>query len=55
MDKEQEKVSETKQSTLNGVPISTSQLEETKQTLKGNERIVEVKSGDFRKLHRMQE
>lgn len=45
------------QPTLNGTAISPSQLQEEKDKLKNNERIVEVtgKPGDFRKLTRMQE
>jgi len=43
--------------TLNGVPVSTEQLQEEKNNLKKSERIVEVdnKPGEFRKLHRMQD
>jgi hypothetical protein len=43
--------------TLNGQPVSLEQLQEAKEKLQKNERIVEVngKPGDFRKLKRMQE
>ena len=43
------------QPTLNGSPVTQEQLQEEKSKLSNNERIVEVKPGDNRKLHRMQE
>ena len=46
---------EDKQPTLSGVPVTPEQLQEEKTNLKNDERIVEVKDNDFRKLHRMQE
>lgn len=39
--------------TLNDNPITKEQLEETKNNLPNNERIVEVEDGKFRKLTRM--
>lgn len=44
-----------KQPTLSGVPITSEQLQEEKDNLKKNEKIVEVKENEFRKLTRMQE
>lgn len=41
--------------TLNGQPVTPEQLQEAKEKLQKNERIVEVKPGDNRKLKRMQE
>ena len=46
---------ENKQATLSGAPVTPEQLQEEKQNLKKDERIVEVKENDFRKLKRMQE
>jgi len=40
--------------TLNGQPITPEQLQEAKEKLQKNERIVEIKPGDNRKLKRMQ-
>lgn len=50
-------MTEQPQTTLNGVPVTSTQLQEEKENLKKNERIIEVKDkpGDFRKLTRMQE
>ena len=41
--------------TLNGQPVTPEQLQEAKEKLQKNERIVEVKPGDNRKLKRLQE
>ena len=41
--------------TLNGQPVTPEQLQEAKENLQKNERIVEVKPGDNRKLKRLQE
>ena len=41
--------------TLNGAPVTSEQLQEEKAKLPGNQRIVEVKPGEHRKLTRMQE
>lgn len=43
--------------TLNGQPVTPEQLQEAKENLQKNERIVETngKPGDFRKLKRLQE
>ena len=46
---------EIKTPTLNGVPVTPDQLQEEKETLKNNERIVEKSPSEFRKIHRMQE
>ena len=41
--------------TLNGAPVSQTQLEETKKTLPGNQRIQEIKPGEHRVLTRMRD
>ena len=41
--------------TLNGAPVTPDQLQEEKEKLPGNQRIVEVKPGEHRKLTRLQE
>jgi hypothetical protein len=46
---------ENKAPTLNGVPVTPEQLQEEKEKLPGNQRIVEVTPGENRKIHRMQE
>ena len=46
---------ENKAPTLNGVPVTPEQLQEEKEKLPGNQRIVEVTPGENRKLTRMQE
>lgn len=50
---EKEKTDEKK--TLNGVPVTQAQLEEARKELPGNQRIIEVAPGTYRKLERMRE
>lgn len=40
--------------TLNDKPVTTEQLQEEKEALKNNERIVEKSPNEYRKIHRMQ-
>ena len=41
--------------TLNNAPVTQEQLEEARKDLPGNQKIVEVNPGQYRKLERMQE
>lgn len=43
------------QPTLNDVPVTPEQLKEEKNNLPGNQRIVEVDPGKFRKLERLRD
>lgn len=41
--------------TLNGAPVTPEQLQEEKEKLPGNEKIIEKSPNEFRRLQRFQE